>query len=397
MPITIRPSPERTGHNVDQSIHSAEALLFKTSQAWAPPQESKDGSTGETHKPESRDILASSFDDLNTNSSTILIPYGNGLVNGIIRAFQQDLHLVLRPDDIWLSILTQFNMYVNCYAEELRSLFVAHEGKNELRIDVRPTPMGKVDFAKLSQDMADLIGENVIDPELKGWIMPRFTTTTHDDTSVAAMAMMGTLQKYFEYAFLIGCGLPSVTLMGEVADWEEILRRVERLPRYGPETEEWSTLLIPIIKRFIATFATPDSQDLKDFWLCVHQAAGVNGSRDVETYSGWITAFCFWHHDTYTKKIERVKSQAPDLYGVNRKQLVLDGVAYPIIIPGSIPDGVVSVPVKVQDFAGKNEFTTTFVAGSVGMTGVPEGGKLTRVQPRSGWWMLRDSVKPLET
>ncbi|KAF2492868.1 hypothetical protein BU16DRAFT_551599 [Lophium mytilinum] len=356
MPVTIRPSPEQA---------------------------------------ETRKILASSFDDLNANSTTLLIPYGNGLVNGIIRAFQQDLHLVLRPDDIWLSILTQFNMYVNANAEKLRRLFVAHEGKKELVIDVRPATIAQLDFGKLSQDMADLIGKNVVDPELKRWIMPRFTTTTHDDKSVAAMVMMGTLQKYFDYTALGGCGFPSVTLMGEQADWEEILRRVKRLPRYGPETAEWSSLLVPIIRRFIATFSAPDSQALKDFWLRVHHSAGVDGSGERETYSGWITAFCFWHHHKYTRKIMRVESVPHDLDGVDRKQLVLDGVAYPIIAPESIPDGVVSVPVKVKDFAEEIEYATTFIAGSVGMTGMPSGGRLSTVQPRSGWWMLQDSCKPL--
>jgi hypothetical protein len=50
-------------------------------------------------------------------------------VNGTIRAFQQDLHLVLRPDDVWLAITMQFRFYVAGHAEEMRSKLVKHAGK----------------------------------------------------------------------------------------------------------------------------------------------------------------------------------------------------------------------------------------------------------------------------
>jgi hypothetical protein len=180
--------------------------------------------------------MKSSVTDL--DESTKVVPYRNGLVNGVIRAFQQNLHLVLRPDDIWLSILTQFGFYVNVHAEELRSLFVVHEGKILLVVDFAPLPLSAVDMGDVAQKMTHLIHENVVDPELKDWIMPNFTTTTHENKSVAAIVMMGTLQEYFVYGMISGCGFPSVTLLGEKSDWEEILTRIHRLPKYGNETLE---------------------------------------------------------------------------------------------------------------------------------------------------------------
>jgi hypothetical protein len=58
--------------------------------------------------------------------------------------------------------------------------------------------------------------------------MPAFSTTTSHDTDVASIVMMASMQKYFSYyscAFI--CGIPSVTLLGEKADYELILRRLE--------------------------------------------------------------------------------------------------------------------------------------------------------------------------
>jgi hypothetical protein len=282
-------------------------------------------------QPESRKIIQSSFSDL--DSASQLVAYNNGFVHGGIRAFEQDLYLVLRPDDVWLTILTQFGMYVDAHSEDLRSLFVEYKEKESLHIDVRPSRVFDLDIGLLSQKMTDLIHKNVVDSELRDWIMPSFTTTTHNDKSVAAVIMMGTLKKYFNYSMGGGCGFPSVTLMGERSDWEDILRRVERLPKYGAEPCEWSKLLVPVIKRMVVSFYLPDSQEIKDFWLRACHSIGTTGSGTERTVSGWLTAFCFWNKDG--KRVELLNNseclkwntETPFLM---RKLLVMDGVEYPI-------------------------------------------------------------------
>ena len=294
MPVIIEPSsPELVGRNTDPTVHSAEGLLKHASQAWSPAHETRNWRTGKISQPEKRRIIQSSFHELNANTSPI-IPYGNGLVNGIIRAFQQDLHLVLRPDDIWLSILTQFSMFVNGNSEDLRTQFVAHQGKEELSIDIRPHSICDIDMGRFAQAMTHLIQENVVDPQLRELIMPNFSTTTDDDKSVASIAMMGTLQSYFDYVLLCGCGFPSVTLQGEKSDWEEILLKVQQFSKYGPLATEWTRLLIPVIQYMIASFTQPTSPHVKSFWLRACHAAGADGSGSVRTLSGWITAFCFF-------------------------------------------------------------------------------------------------------
>lgn len=388
MPVTVKPSPELVGCNSDPTIHSAKALLENLSHAWSRPGGEK------------RPIMQSSFSDLDHTS--MLIPYGNGLVNGVIRAFQQDLHLVLRPDDIWLSILTQFSMFVNANAERLRAIFVTHEGKKRLTIDNTPNPISSIDMGRFAQEMTLLIHNNVVDVELRDWILPKFSTTTDNDKSVAAIVMMGVLKRYFVYDMDCGCGFPSVTLLGERSDWEEILRKVQILPKYGDQTSEWSRLLIPVIKNMIASFDQPNSPEVKDFWLRACYSAGQDGSGSAETLSGWITAFCFWSETgTRTKDLPDVITSPFEFFDnippLDRKRLTLNGIAYPLISPTSIPKGVVSAPVTIRDFGTGLQHETSLIAGSVGMTGTATGsGKgLTRVQPRSGWWMLEDSVKPM--
>ena len=195
---------------------------------------------------------------------------------------------------------------------------------------------------------------------------------------------MATLQQYFNYVIRGGCGFPSVTLLGEVADWQKILQRVDRLPRYGKECAEWADLLRPVLNRMIGTFYLPNSEELKDFWMRICHRTGQDGSGDLETYSGWITAFSYW--DEHGSRL--------GLSYQEDRTLKLDGVAYPVIRPKFLADGVVKVPVTVEDYATSLKHTCTLIAGSVGMT-IIEGRGATTVQPRSGWWMLEDSVEAL--
>jgi hypothetical protein len=51
-----------------------------------------------------------------------------------VMAYNKHLNLVIRPDDVWVAILTQFSAHVNAHSEKLRSLFVTFEGKKNLTV-----------------------------------------------------------------------------------------------------------------------------------------------------------------------------------------------------------------------------------------------------------------------
>ena len=73
----------------------------------------------------------------------------------------------------------------------------------------------------MAKDMRRELDKNVVDPSLRAWILPKFSTTTTTDGIVASVIMMSSMKNYFDYKFGLMCGLPSVTLEGEQEDWEE--------------------------------------------------------------------------------------------------------------------------------------------------------------------------------
>jgi hypothetical protein len=207
-------------------------------------------------------VLQSSFGD---NVTEFIFPDNNGFVHSAMNAYNQHYHLKIRPEDIWLAILTQLSSYINAHAEELRGSFVAHEGKRELRIYDFGTRFD-CDWAAFASSITNLLHENVVDPELREWMLPAFSTTTQHDKIVASIVMMASLQSYFSYGCSFRCGLPSVTLLGEKSDYELILHRLDKLRSYGDEPSQFADLLTAVVKRFIRSFEDPKDTEVIDFW-----------------------------------------------------------------------------------------------------------------------------------
>ncbi|KAF9984699.1 hypothetical protein BGZ75_003738 [Mortierella antarctica] len=304
----------------------------------------------------------------------------NGFVDTALQAYNHHHHLKLRPDDVWMTILSQFNLCVNANAETMRHHFVAHSGKKQLEIRTGGDRY-TVDFGSLAKQMTGLIQENVVDPVLQKWIIPDFTTTTADDIVVSSILMMSTLKKYFEYKFTLMCGLPAVTLLGERSDWEKLLRRAEKLSEYGEATTKWRDLLRPVLAGFVKTFSDPEAQETKDFW---QRIASYSGGGSGPTYlSGWITAFLFFDADGKNLHEQRHYDDwtAQPVLGLN-----LDGATFHVVDTSDIPPAYSDVPVLLND--NGVEIKTTMVAGLMGMR---VSGKNDVVQPQAAWWIAEDS------
>ncbi|KAJ7101976.1 hypothetical protein C8R44DRAFT_682444 [Mycena epipterygia] len=338
------------------------------------------------------------------------IPTRNGFVDTVILAYNKHHALVIRPDDVWLAILTQFNYFVNANSELLRASFVAHEGKRELVIVAEGTRY-TLDFGAMSRQMVGLLEKNVVDPGLRAWVLPTFTTTTENDTTVAAMLMMATLKAYFDYVYCgVDCGIPRVTLEGEKADWEDILRRLEKLKEYGVQTIAWYHLLVPVISRFVKSFDEPGSPETVKFWQQVaHFEPGGSGPSH---YTGWINAFCAFSergqwmgHELrmnleHPEAPETLSAQAFNTTYVKAThwkggdmQLVLDHAPFHQVDCNDTPPGYAEVDVKLVD--NEEPFDCALTAGLVGTrisssddTILSETGKDDTVRPLLGWWMF---------
>lgn len=218
----------------------------------------------------------------------------------------------------------------------------------------------------------------------------------------------------------LGCGIPSVTLLGERVDWVKIQSRLNKLQQLGPEPGQFARLLRPVLEYFVRSFDSPGDHGVRFFWTRI---AHQNGGSRHHFLSGWITAFCFW--DANGKSLYNAPTGTVDTNDRSTSYPTspgcdIDGTLYHRVDTNHIPSGYVSLPVTVDD--NGVVYKTRMVAGSVGIqlrsSGLPvdesqariygpsfawgtngdttyAGGgagvgypvNLDTIQPVSGWWM----------
>jgi len=350
----------------------------------------------------------------------VLLSSENGFVWSVIHSYCGHHHLTLRPEDIWFAILTQFKIYINAHAEELRDVFVKHAGRQKLIFPMYDNRF-TIDYGSFAKQAAALVEERILEKGLREWISPGFSTSTDEDEIVASVIMMACMEKYFEYVIMSICGIPSVTLLGQRSDYEQILRKLDHLERYGSEPTQFAALLRPVLRRMVASFDDPTCAEVVSFWRRIadpsggDREAGYGGGR--RTYGGWISAFCFWNEygicqyrvaspvedggkewsedsgegldeDWKRRKIDRSRGKKAD----GLSPLELYSVRYGTIGDRDVPPGFARVPVKIVD--EQRIYEAEMLAGSVGIV-CERGGiqmadglrGIDSMRPVTAWWM----------
>ncbi|KAM9994838.1 hypothetical protein ACTFIY_001039 [Dictyostelium cf. discoideum] len=278
--------------------------------------------------------------------------YLNSFVYSAWESYNNHHHLVLRPDNIWMAILTQFSFYVNKNSEELREKFVDFNGKKELVVETE-YPILEAPFDKLTIAMSNQIQSNIKDPSIKDLIIPNFTTTTESDKVVFSIALMSTMKNYFNFVFQTYCGLSEVTLLGEINDWINLKERVEKLIQFDNKDgviKKWLVYLSPVIDKFIdSANGNPDTT----WW---NQIVDYREQSGGDVLTGWLATFCVFDNDGKYNDDAYIHS---DSYGKEKVNY-----PWPRVSADSIPNGFVSCPVLLKDI--DQEYNSTIYPGHFG-------------------------------
>ncbi|EAL67457.1 hypothetical protein DDB_G0279971 [Dictyostelium discoideum AX4] len=289
----------------------------------------------------------------------------NGFVHSAWKAYNNHHSLVLRCDNIWMAILTQFSFYVNKNSEQLRTNFVDFNGEKTLVVRTE-FPILTAPFDKLSIEMSKEIQKNIKDPGLRNWIIPNFTTTTDSDKVVFSISLMSIMKKYFKFVMQTECGLPEVTLLGEISDWVNLKERVSLLIHFDTEKNQmskWLKYLLPIMDKFIES--ANGNPDIK-WW---NQMVNYNEQSGGSELSGWLSSFCLFTND-----------------GDFQERSLMDYFPFPIVDGYNIPNGFLSAPIKLIDY-DLSEYNSQIYAGHL-------GAKIhdTKIMPSLDWFLVADIV-----
>jgi len=299
--------------------------------------------------------------------------YGNhSFLNGMLQSFKMHKSITLSPDIIWQLIVQGFCYHVAANAEKLRSLFVSFNGKQEITVvmlDKTPDTATKGDWTEIVDEFVEQIGKKTRD-DICHVLEPKFSTTTPCSHTSGMISIMSAMKHYFDYRVIMGgCGYPSITIEGNVEDWELVKEKTKALSKY--ELDWWTSKLIPIIDQFIsARKGTPDYS----FWLKMVREGGGGTFYDPSFIDGWICAF--FPYDKFGSKMNLRR-----IYGTS-----------------GLPSEILDTPFLLElqeNGVPIMKINSQFDTGFFGVKETKEGPGLYNVKPVIGWG-IKIGVPPKE-
>ncbi len=171
-----------------------------------------------------------------------------------------------------------FAQHINNNAERLRSQFVSHSNKRELKVSLEKLTNNQ-DWQQAVELWSKKINENV-KSDIADLMVCDFSTTTPIIRTASQVVMMDALKQYFDYRLYAICGIPWIIVRGSVDDWKKIRKRVEIISEY--DLHWWTKRLLPICDGIIETVAGKPNLE---FWQHICKPESMYGG-DVIT--GWL-------------------------------------------------------------------------------------------------------------
>lgn len=305
----------------------------------------------------------------------------NAFVSTAWAAFDRHLPLRLSPDAVWFTVAQGLARAVSLDPEGLRPRLVQHAGT--LRLEVRRddftlgeiNPWGDV-FAAFSDEVAAHVGR------LRDLVRGEFSTTGAMQRAAFDVLVMDVFQHYFEYEFMCGCGIPSVTLLGTPDDWRGVRGRAEVLAEF--DLAWWVETLLPILDEFVAA---AEGSPRVDFWRSmVRYRSGSMGSE----LTGWIHTLVPFLYDRHHALVRN-----PHLASWrDRYDLLESDAGRRVRRQGpsleAVPPSLASAPLWFSP-AGQPRLRGRFVAGLFGARQHDDDGAL---EATFGWAVLLDAWSP---
>lgn len=238
-------------------------------------------------------VVKSSFDD-----ESLCYMGEDNLFKCMVNAYADHHPLVLSPDVVWLIIAQNFSNYVNKHSEEMRDLFVEHEGKMKIVVTEGNDVLGKSgtkgDWEKLLSDFTAGVAANT-KGDVAEMLTADFTTTGVTERIASQITLMDAVETFFEWwNMTMACGIPSITLTGTPDDWRKVQAKARSLEKYG--LEKWSRQLDKVLAEFVkASEGQPD----RVFWRSIVKKLRVDELKntrgcfrsDVTMLDGWFLTF----------------------------------------------------------------------------------------------------------
>lgn len=183
--------------------------------------------------------------------------------------------VVISPDIVWYTILTELGIEIKNNAEKYRPLFTTSEGKTEIIVLTNDPQL-----ISLEAIMAQL---NQLVPTDTKLFVPDFSTTTKNSKFAFMAAFADAVTPYYNYSMMM-CGISKVKIMGDEEDWLKITNNLLKLDELFPDLASYFSGIIDVVNNIVNSLITAEEDFIKNIFRLERC-----GSGGQEVVKGWIS------------------------------------------------------------------------------------------------------------
>ena len=162
-----------------------------------------------------------------------------GLFDCVKEAWANHLNLRTSPEDWWFPVACRIAKAVDKAAkpnkwstEKVRNLFVSHQGKETIAVEVPVFNIYQVDYDKHFSCFSSEIEARIKVPEFATQMQHGFSTTTPSQKIASQINLMASVQELFEYHMMLcGCGIKGLEMLGTQADWDHLVEKLQAVEK----------------------------------------------------------------------------------------------------------------------------------------------------------------------
>ena len=306
-------------------------------------------------------------------SEQLVLSNGNlGFFSAVIEAYNNHWTLEMRPEDWFYTFVQKIALAIDrsSKTDVVRDFFVNYKDKKTLTVTVAEDSPMDVDYSWFLDQMTKQIDENIKTDNFVELMTANFSTSSKTDRIVSSITTMMSMQEFFEYRMMCGCGIPAVAMKGTEDDWIKLKMKLQYLEKLLAPIQE-------VLNRYL-----PDGWWRNIETICQNLIRTYRGSPDLQ----------WWHSIIIETEAEEWgpsgmppprKFQATAGWFLNNV-LGLNHVKHLT----EIDNPLVTVPMKIQK-PGQVTEESTFVAGISGYkVEKEESDKWPRVSSVHSWTLL---------
>lgn len=213
-------------------------------------------------------------------------------------AYMKHLTPIISPDDVWLTILSEFAKHVNDNDETVefyRKHFADPNNPNkktEIIVELLPSSFESIWNKEgtpeiLANVFANFLGQvntHATENKVLSQMIADFSTSTTITRLTSQVATAYMVEEYYSMKMIMSCGFPSIKILGTQDDWKSVLNKINAFASLGhPNIKNYANNCNVFVNNILSTYTTGINKTLWNDFYGSHTC----GSGGQKAYHGW--------------------------------------------------------------------------------------------------------------